>query len=192
MIEVSAEGIERASSLLAGIPGGAESALKIAISKGQSTLRSETASGITKIYKISRANLQSAKNVKLTTKSGSGYVIGTVLYSGTKLPLYRYDISHYAVYNGKNRKLLSARKMLSSARKEFPGAFIACMKNGHLGIFERTKDKIAYPIKEVMGDSVAQMAENSDVRDAVETETANTINSEIDSAIATVLDKWEG
>ncbi len=191
MIEISASEVARVEAMLAGIPGGAESALKTAISKGQSTARQETATGVMKTYQISKSNLRTAQNVKIKTSVGAGMVVGQVLYSGTKLSLYRYDISHKYTSNGKDRKLLAAKKLLSTARTDFPNAFIAQMKNGHLGVFARKEDS-AYPIKEIMGDSYPQMVANPAVMDDVQTKTVETVNSELGNAITKELNKFGG
>lgn len=191
MIEIATQDVERVEQMLAGIPGGAESALKTAISKGQSTARQETASGITETYLISKSNLRIAENVKVQTKATNNAVVGLVKYSGTKLPLYRYDISHKYPSNGKQRKMVSARKLIKSTRESFPYAFIAQTKTGHLGIFERTTVR-GYPIKEVMGDSYPQMAASPDVMDNVETKTSEMVQSEIGNAITKELDKFGG
>lgn len=191
MIEISESEVARIEAMLAGIPGGAESALKTAISKGQSTAQQETATGVMETYQISKSNLRTAQNVKIKTTVGAGMVVGQVLYSGTKLPLYRYDISHKYASNGNNRKLLAAKKLNYKTRADFQHAFIAQLKNGHLGIFARKEDGTRN-ITEIMGDSYPQMVASPVVMDNVETKTMETIHSEIGNAITKELNKYGG
>lgn len=187
MIEISATGIEQAEEMLRGIPGGAQDALSMAITKGRAKLKSEVSSEIVKTYSISKTDLRTDTTITVGTKKSSSGVVGTVLYSGKKLPLYRFDISQKSP---SGRTLVSAGNLRATGRTAFSHGFVQKMQSGHIGLFQRQTN--SRKISEVVGQSVAQMAEKVDVREQAEEAAAAVINSEIGNAITKVLDKYKG
>lgn len=212
MIEISATGIQHAEDMLRGIPGGAQSALSMAITKGRAKLKSEVSSEIVKTYAISKADLRTDTTITVGTKKSSNGVVGTVLYSGAKIPLYRFDISQKSPNRGGNRKPVDARQKRENGRSTFTNAFVASMQSGHIGLYEISNPKeqrskaerlknakkskygvgLKWKIEELLGSSVAEMAEDVDVREQAEEAAAEVINSEIGNAITKVLDKYKG
>ena len=90
MITITAEQIERVNLILSGVPGGIEKALSSTIRRANNTVRSETLKGITTVYAITRQNVRAETTIKVRTQSSDGGIVGTVLFAGHKIPLYRY------------------------------------------------------------------------------------------------------
>ena len=93
MITITAEQIERVNLILSGVPGGIEKALSSTIRRANNTVRSETLKGITTVYAITRQNIRAETTIKVRTQSSDGGIVGTVLFAGHKIPLYRFNVS---------------------------------------------------------------------------------------------------
>lgn len=186
--EVGRETLEHAEKLLAGFPGGLEKASKSAMSRALSHLRTNSSKEIRKVYAISTAALRTEENIKsrYTYSPGAG-VSGYVLFSGHKIPLYRYDGTSpvqptqdtsktiNALINGQWRKThpgatAAGHQLRSTSPTQFHGDFIATMSNGHTGMFHRTGGVTSTgkeELQERMGSSVPQMLGNEDVQQAL-------------------------
>lgn len=143
--------LDRAEKMLAGIPGGTEKAVKSAMSRAVSSMRSNAVKEIRKEYDIGAAAVRSNQNIKSRYTYAGGNVTATVLFAGHKIPLYRYNGTSpkmptvdksktvIAIINGKACSCSSRRgrqrppKTDTSVTK-FDNAFIARMKSGHIGI----------------------------------------------------------
>lgn len=92
------EAIEKAKLLLSTVPGGAEKAVQLALSRSASHLKANASREIRKEYAVSHADLRMAENVN-TRVSHSG-LIQEIIFSGNKLPLYRFSVSpKYPMYD---------------------------------------------------------------------------------------------
>jgi hypothetical protein len=81
--------------------------------------------------------------------------------------------------------------MRGNSKTPFAHAFIAKMKSGHTGVFEREKTT-RLPVTERMGLSVPQMAENSVVMEQVENKAQEVINKRVDHEISRILNGYGG
>lgn len=81
--------IERAKTLLAGIPGGVDKAAKAAMSRTVDRLRRDSNQAIREKYDISDEGIRAEKNVRVRYSFQNG-VQATVTFSGRKIPLYRF------------------------------------------------------------------------------------------------------
>lgn len=138
MITITAEQIERVNLILSGVPGGIEKALSSTIRRANNTVRSETLKGITTVYAITRQNVRAETTIKVRTQSSDGGIVGTVLFAGHKIPLYRFNVSPTIPIQ---RATVSAAVLAGNGRTPFQDAFIARMQSGHTGMFERDGSK---------------------------------------------------
>ena len=93
VIQVEAAGqeaLDQATRMLAGIDGGIDKAVKSAMARAVSHLRTNSTKAIRERYAISPANLRAEENVKVRYTYQSG-VQAFVTFAGHKIPLYRYD-----------------------------------------------------------------------------------------------------
>lgn len=188
MIQITAEQIERVNLILSSVPKGAEKAMKSVIQRANSTVRSEALKGITSVYAISKQNVRAETTIKVRTRAESGGVVGTVSFAGYKIPLYRFNVSPTLPVQ---RATVSAGVKRDSGQTPFAQAFIAVMKSGHTGMFERD-GKSRLPITEFMGPSAAQMAANSVVVEQVEEKAQEVINKRIEHEITRILNGYGG
>ena len=191
MIDVmSNEAIERVNLILSGVPKGAEKALSSIITRARSTVRSTALSQITSVYDIKAKDVRDRQNttINMRTRRAEGGIVGEVSFSGSKIPLYRFGVSPKKPKPGTPVK---ARQMKSKPLTMFNDAFIAEMKSGHIGIFERAGRK-RFPVEEIMGASTAQMVGNSVVLEKVEAAAMDTITKRAEHEITRILNGYGG
>lgn len=188
MIEITNEQIERASLILQGVPHGAEKALSSVIRRANTTVRTEAVKGITGVYAITQQNIRAETTIKMRTQKADGGIVGTVSFAGYKLPLYRFNVSPTMPVQ---RATVKVAVLKENSPTPFEHAFIAEMKNGHTGMFERDTSART-PITEFMGPAVAQMAGNSVVVDKVEEAAQDTIDKRMEHEITRILNGYGG
>ena len=183
---IGAEKFQNAEQMLADVPGGMERALKSATKRAVSFLRTQSTKEIRQRYDISRKNIRAEQNIRVNYRYFNG-VEARVSFRGNKIPLWRYggsspktptvnpDKTIMAIVNGNLRPVhpgiaAAGHQLVSTSPTTFSRAFVAQMKSGHIGIFERTGGKTATgdaEIKEIMGSSVPQMLGNEDVQESL-------------------------
>ena len=203
--------IERARKLLAGIPGGAEKAIRAALERAASHLRTNAEKEVRKKYDITAANLRSEKNVSIRYVYSGGSVSAYVNFSGRKIPLYRFggaspkeptkDQSRgkvMVIINGEKRAAYpsvaaSGHQLKSTGVTRFDNAFTARMKSGHVGIFERTGAATSTgsdQIRELMGSSFPQMLGNEEVSEELSKAAYEKFEERLDHEILAVMNGW--
>ena len=204
------EAIERAKALLAGIHGGVDKAMKAAMSRTVQKVRSGANRAIQEKYDISDDGIRTEKNVRVRYSYQNG-VQATVTFSGRKIPLYRFGRSSPKV---PTQDIAAGRKPVmvkgawtmqyqgvpdighqfrDTAPTLFMDAFVARMKSGHIGIFERTGGMTSEgsdAIREIMGSSVAQMVGRQEVAQKLTEEAYQTFDTELDKAVYRILTGW--
>lgn len=202
--------IERAKALLAGIPGGVDKATKAAMSRTVDRLRRESNEAIREKYDITDAGIRAEKNVRVRYSYQNG-VQATVTFSGRKIPLYRFGGAYPKV---PTQDIAAGRKPVmvkgawtmqyqgmaarghqfqDTSPTQFMDAFVAQMKSGHIGIFERTGGSTSEgsdAIREIMGSSVAQMVGNQQVAQRLTEGAYKTFETELDKAVYRILTGW--
>lgn len=202
-IEISAETMERVQTLLANIPKGAERAYMNAINRGLSRVKTAAWQGIKQVYTVQAAALNAATNTRIQ-KAGTGNLAGFVRFAGYKIPLYKFKVSP---------KQPGGKKLVRASVKKgggavFESAFIAAMKSGHVGVFERTGEqgiagrlaKTKTPggtmhtekLEEKMGLSAAQMAGQEAVSRQVQEEAQRLVNERLEHEIDRLLNGYGG
>lgn len=211
-IRVEAAGqdaLERAKTLLSGVEGGVEKALRGAMTRSVSYLRTNSSNAIRERYAISAANIRANENVKARYTYQNG-VQAVVTFSGRKIPLFRYDGTAPKVPTQDTSKLVQVmigeewrtthpgvsvrgHQLKGTAAALFENAFIARMKSGHTGIFERTGGTSSAggdEIKEIMGSSVPQMLGSEEVESSLATQTMQKFEERLDHEILAIMNGW--
>lgn len=202
-IEISAETMERVQTLLANVPKGAERAYMNAINRGLSRVKTAAWQGIKQVYTVQAAALNAATNTRIQ-KASTGNLAGFVRFAGYKIPLYKFKVSPKQP-GGKKLVRASVKK---GGGATFESAFIAAMKSGHVGIFERTGEqgiagrlaKAKTPggtmhtekLEEKMGLSTAQMAGRETVSRQVQEEAQRLVNERLEHEIDRLLNGYRG
>lgn len=183
-IRVDPQSLARAQDLLRDVANGAEKALARALNRtldGARTLTArELAAIVTAPQKIVRESLS-------VSRANAGKLSATLTLRGKNIPLI--DFSHSQIKQGVSVKVFRDRP-----RERFRHAFIARMRNGHVGIFERQtlagKPVGRLPILERHGPSVPTLYERSPgVSDKIESESSDRMLRELDHEVDFLLAK---
>ena len=207
---MSEEAFERVNLILHSVPKGAEKALTGIVTRARTTARVTALTGITSVYDIKQKDVRDRQNttINMKTRKVSGGVVGEVSFSGAKIPLYRFGVSHkqpktqgtkIPVNFGGRWALVapgapvSARQRKDKPLTQFENVFIGRMKSGHIGMFERKHQGLdRLPIREIMGSSTAQMAADTEILSKVETATMETISKRTEHEISRILHGYGG
>ena len=209
MEAVGQETIDRASKLLAGINGGVERAVRSAMSRTVSHLRTQSEEAIRERYAISVAALRTEQNIRVRYSYRDG-VQAAVSFAGHKIPLYRYDGAAptqpaqntgewvSAKKGGKWLKVhpgmaASGHQFRETSPRQFPEAFTARMESGHIGIFERTGGVTSTGndgLRELMGSSIPQMLGSEAVSKQLVERSMEQFREQLDGEVLRVLNGW--
>lgn len=209
---VSEQGsLERAIKALSGVEGGIDEAIKRAMSRATSYLRTSSSKIARERYAISSKNIRDNENVSISYHYSQG-VQAIVHFSGYRIPLYRFDGAAPAQptrdtsrlvnvqIHGKWRKAhpgITARGHVLKGTSPYPfeNAFVARMPStGHVGIFERTGGMTAKTqneeIEELFGPSVPQMIGNEAVKEKLAQAAMEKFEERLDHEVLRILNGW--
>lgn len=204
------ETVERAQKLLAGVPNGVDRAVKSAMNRTVSNIRSNSVKAIRERYAISAGNIRANQNITVRYTYGNG-AQAVIHFRGQKIPLWRYDGSS-PKGPARSEELVRARirgqwktvhpgiaarghQLKSTGPKRFGTAFVATMKSGHTGIFRRTGGATSTggdELKEIMGSSVPQMIGNEEVLQKISKEAAEKFEERLEHEVLRLLNGWGG
>ena len=182
IVNIDENAVKRMNDILSLVPEKAKEAYKNAFNAGLKAARDTTKKEILKTYAISSGDFSANSKIKLKY-AGSYNASASISYNGYKIPLYKFNVTPKGA---PSRSIVSAGVLKSGGRRSFSSAFIARMKNGHIGMLERDTNK-RFPISEFMALAPAQMAwrdEISEARDKAAEEKANTV---LDQEISRII-----
>lgn len=186
MIEITSETIERTQTLLAGIPKGAERAFSAAINRGLSHTKTQAFKQVKTVYAVKQSALNEATTTRVQ-KASTGNLAGYVSFSGVKIPLYKFQVTPKEPRKGQKVRA----GVMKGGGATFDSAFIAKMKSGHIGIFERITSR-RLPIEEKMGLSAAQMVKNEVIIDQLTKEAQEKVDERLKHEIDRILNGYGG
>lgn len=156
MIEVDARGIEQAQELLKDIPGASKKAVSTALRKSLRNAKKEAVKKVRERYTIRKAGYVS-RTIKMKVENMTGIL-------SSKGPVN--DLSYFKT-NPKTvpkRRPPKGKYLYSQVVKGQGGtiahAFLAKMKSGHVGVFQRAghgASNASLPISKLSGPSTPQM-----------------------------------
>jgi hypothetical protein len=186
MIEITSETIERVETLLSGIPKGAERAFSNSINRGLSRVKTTAMKRVKEVYAVQSSALTAATTTRIN-KASTGNLAGYVSFSGFKLPLYKFSVTPKKPGTGKQ----VTASVMKNGGTTFEDAFVAEMKSGHMGVFERSGRK-RLPVEEIMGLSAAQMVGNAAVIEELEKEAQKVVDERLSHEIDRILNGYGG
>lgn len=217
-ISLEAETLEKVHRLLAESPEKMAIAMGSTIKRVRGHVRMRSTSEITKEYAIRRKDVQAGQSIKVRDKKTPGEYAAEILYHGPKMPITVFDVRpdrdvrrNYTVpvYFAKQKHTamvrpgvqVRARLLNDSPMTPFKNAFIAVMKSGHVGMFERnvngTKDTRydgRLPISgdkgkggEFKGASVAQMLDREEVKEGIAVDAQENFNKNMSHEVDRLL-----
>ena len=208
---IGAETFKQAEKMLADVPGGMDRALKSATKRAVSFLRTQSTKEIRQRYDLTRKNIRAEQNIRVSYRYFNGIEV-RITFRGNKIPLFRYggsspktptvnpDKTIMAIVNGNLRPVhpgvaAAGHQLVSTSPTTFSRAFVAQMKSGHIGIFERTGGKTPTgdaEIRELMGSSVPQMLGNEEVQESLAEKTMAKMDERLEHEVNRILAGWGG
>lgn len=130
--------LDKAETMLRGIPNGIERAVSGAINKTLKNVKTEIKFKTSKEYNISSSDV--GRDLK-TTKSNFSTLRGTINARYYEEPLIRFLSSQSKDKTRVKIKRNDKSKVLQG-KKEYPGKpFVQILENGHIGIFQRSSNQ---------------------------------------------------
>lgn len=152
-LELEIRNLDKVKNLLSGIHEGAERATTTAINRSLISIKKEMKKKVTHEYDIKSTDVEKTLAVKKATFS---MLSGTIISKSPRIALYKF-LKGTSGNDIKVRiKKSEGTKIVKRNPKNLGNPFLANMKNGHRGIFQR-KNKSSYPIKENYSLSIPQM-----------------------------------
>ena len=158
---VKTEKFTEVARLLAHMPGAAEKATARAINRAVDKARTEVIARVAERYNISSAEIQKTTKIVGARPNRLAAVIYYTSRRGLAITKVKtkpkMPPTQKAVEVRMRRRVSS--EIIAGQKKEWPHAFIAQMKSGHVGLFSREKDsKKRLPIHERVTVNVPGMA----------------------------------
>ena len=201
---IGAETFKQAEKMLADVPGGMDRALKSATKRAVSFLRTQSTKEIRQRYDLTRKNIRAEQNIRVSYRYFNG-IEARITFRGNKIPLFRYGGSSpkTPTINPDKTNLrpvhpgvaAAGHQLVSTSPTTFSRAFVAQMKSGHIGIFERTGGKTPTgdaEIRELMGSSVPQMLGNEEVQESLAEKTMAKMDERLEHEVNRILAGWGG
>lgn len=204
---IQGEDIERVRKMLAGVPKGADRAIANALNKSARTAVTGVIKGLRKNYTINSKHIR--KNGFIIRRASAGNLEARITVRGKVLGLNNY----YMTPKEPVKEIPFARVKKGGGGK-FKGGFVARMKSGHVGIFERMQEgtrgrihkymqgekprakkrgtgqtKGRAGLHEFTGPSVAKIAKNEEIHAAMTLDVQKTYAEEIEKQITKILNK---
>ncbi|MCI8857361.1 MAG: hypothetical protein HFH26_12575 [Clostridiaceae bacterium] len=203
------QSLEWAQRLL-GDPEKYRKALQSANQRAASFIRTNSARFIRRRYAVPAAIAKAAADVSIYFSGHGGGHQANIDFKGRRIPLYRYSGAAPAAPTqdvGRNVRALVhgnwrivhpsvpayGHQLKGTSAEIFHNAFVARMKNGHTGIFQRTggvTDQESHAIEEIMGSSVPQMLGAEDVFDAVAREVSEKFDGWLEHEVNAFLNGY--
>lgn len=214
-IEIDTNEIEKIQQRLGSLSNKTPSVLANAINRTIANINKTVAEQATQNYNTTKKAVKATLKHKRATKTN---LVGTVTSKAPVIALAKFKVSPNRPISYKSGslspKVYKAAVKKGAASKPLngnPKAFVAIMKNGHKGVFERTgrfegakgsekrtriynskshrRTKHNEIIKELFGPSIPQMIKNQESMAYIQEEAKSTLQKRIDAEIKYLLSK---
>jgi len=166
MINIEMIGMKRVQSFLNGVENGTERAVTVGINKTLTKLKTMAKKRVTEEYAIKSGEIEKTLSIR---KANFSTLSGTLYSKSPAIALHKFLKSKKKSNLTVVIKKKEGAKSVNGLSKYNGRPFLATMKNGHSGIFQR-KGKRPYPIKELYSLSIPQMLGHESMKEYVEAE----------------------
>jgi len=194
MIELTAEQLARAEAALSHIPGAAQKAAAAAINRAAQSAMTAASKAARENYYVKHSDvLNTMKLYRATPADLSAMVVSR----GHLLALSKFRVTPKNPNPAKAAKARwkkgKASPLVARVRKgeggSIPGAFVARVESGHVGVFRRTT-KAKYPVEHLYGPAIPQMLGSRSVSEAVETRAKEQLETRLEHEINRILEGY--
>ena len=209
--ELDREKLAQAEEALKEYPGASRKAIHDALRRTKTYMNKRSKQLIPKEYDITAQKLQKEGTVRqrINYTPNDGIEAAT-MFNGQLIALIKFSPNpdedvrqsyHVWITKGGKRILVrpgvpvKAHLALSRSKKQIPNAFVAKMKNGHVGVFERTGEwtkKGNEAIRELTGNSIAHMVGHGEIADQILSDAQKVFHARLDSNVQRIREgKWK-
>ncbi len=176
--------LERATKLLAGIPGGVEKAASSSLTRAATSGTAAAAREVNKGYTLNTSDFKKyTKSSQHIEKNGDEISVG-LKFRGRHIPLIRFN----AKITGSGLYRVQVKR--NSAGDTLKHVFKATMDSGHIGLFERYGTG-RLPIKQEYGPSVPQMmGANPELANTIGDNVRRVFEERMEHEITALLNGW--
>lgn len=184
VVDVTAESLDRATKLLAGISGGVYKAVGSSLKRAADSGKTVAKRAVTKEYAISQSEfLARTRNINHFARESSGEITVSFGYAGCVIPLTKFNTR---ISN--NGQVVTQVKW-SSAAEILEHSFQAKMGE-HRGIYERIGAS-RFPVEERYGPATPQMMySNDEITGEISEKVVETFDKRIDQDILALFNGW--
>lgn len=182
---IEIKNLDKAQRLLSGIKNGVERATSSAINRSITTIKKDLKKDVTTNYAITSTEVEKTLSVK---RANFKTPIGYIRAKSPRLSLYKF----FKTKKADGTLLVRVKKR--EKRKEVIGKtnlygrpFLAIMKNGHRGIFQRKGKSRESTIQDLKTVSIPQMLGTETVQEYVENKAPKILEKNLDREIDRIL-----
>lgn len=198
-VTINTDQLTRVEQMLGHIPGAANKAASNAINRAVMTARTEASKKIREMYYINQKAIYATMTV---IKASPSNPVARIKSKSGPIPLIKFKVKPTSPYEKQGSETTRVQKRAAKKRRgspviarvkkggggEISHAFIAKMKSGHVGVFER-EGKTRKPMDQLYGPSITQMLGNPSVIQYIEAQSLAKLDERITHEIKRVLDK---
>lgn len=173
--------LKQASINIKAVQSGVPKAIAAALNRVSEGLKTEAARIVRKKYNIRAGDVRERGNIKVTRANMSRLEI-LLTSTGRNIPLIRFSTTPNSPRSVKVVKAAVKR----SGKKPIPGAFVAQMRSGHIGVFQRS-GRTRTPIQEKYGPAVPVMLNEPGVSEHLNEEAGKRMEKRLDHEMDRVL-----
>ncbi|OLN21405.1 hypothetical protein BTO30_14895 [Domibacillus antri] len=181
MITLTVEQLEKARAALIEVPNGLPKAVMRAVNRSAQSARTEAGRAARQEYHIKQADVTSTIRIHRASMGDFG---ASVVSKGSVIPLIKFRVNPKAP-NPKRKRPITAR-VKKGGGGPIPGAFVAQMRSGYIGVFSRV-GKPRLPIEQLYGPSIPQMLGSDTVSAWVENKAYDTLQKRLDHEISRLV-----
>lgn len=182
---IEIKNLDKAQRLLSGIKNGVERATSSAINRSIITIKKDLKKDVTSNYAITSTEVEKTLSVK---KANFKSPIGFIKSKSPRLSLYKFFKSKKAdgtlLVRVKKRE---KRKSVTGNSKLYGRPFLATMKNGHRGIFQRKSQSRKSTIQDLKTVSIPQMLGAETIQEYVNDKASEILEKNFDREIDRIL-----
>ena len=182
---IEIKNLDKAQKLLSGIKNGIERATSSAVNRSIITIKKDLKKDVTSNYAITSKEVEKTLSVK---KANFKSPIGYIRSKSPRLSLYKFF--KYKKSDGTllvRVKKREKRKVVVGKDNLYGRPFLATMKNGHRGIFQRKASNRKATIQDLKTVSIPQMLGTKSVEEYVEDKAPKILEKNLDREIDRIL-----
>lgn len=162
-------------------------AFSAAMNRVSQGVRTEAVKKVRELYYVKAGDVRETIRI---TKASAARLEMIFTSRGPSIPLIKFKTTPTKVPKKPPRVLRASVKKIGG-KKPIPGAFVAQMRSGHLGVFERASKKRT-PINQLFGPAIPVMLSEPGIAEHLQSEAERRMAARLDHEVGRVLGRMKG